>query len=57
MMSPDTISSIWFSSKVWKFVGQVGFFLAGVLMYALWVKLDFNYLYQPFPISVSSLHK
>lgn len=54
IMSPDTINSIWLSSEVWKFEGQVGLFLAGVLLHALSVELDFSYFYQTFPISVSN---
>lgn len=56
-MSPDTINSIWLSSEVWKFEGQVDWFLAGILMHALSVELDFDYFYQPFPIFACNLHK
>lgn len=49
-MGPDAINSIWRSSEVWKFEGQVDSFLAGVLMHALSVELDFNCLPTVFRI-------
>lgn len=56
-MSPDTINSIWLSSEVWKFEGQVDLNLAGVLMHALSVELEFNHFYQPFRIFACNLHE
>lgn len=56
-MSPDTINSIWLSSEVWKFEGQVDLFLAGAVMHALPVELDFSYFFQLFPIFACNLHK